>query len=131
MVDITFCTSSKPSFSLLAPSSAHLHSHYASNTLGFTCFPLRTASIFGVALFLEGEDKSVRLLTAISYPSGVDIVVHIFLVDILESGRVRSEDSMLPLSARSHGGSRKAAVFSYIVQVIALGLPVRISYNEI
>jgi hypothetical protein len=46
----------------------------------YSSFPLRTGSIYGIGLFLEGEDKLTPIYSRrYLVPQGVDIGVHIFL----------------------------------------------------
>ena len=60
-------------------SGTHTHSP---NTLALTPFPSWIGSTCGIGLFLEGEDWSRPITHHDIFPSGVDMVVHIFLVNI-------------------------------------------------
>ena len=55
---------------------------HSPNTLALTSFPLRIGSTYGIGLFLEWEDWSRPITHRDIFPLGVDMVVHIFLVNI-------------------------------------------------
>ena len=72
------------------------------NTLALTSLPSRIGSIYGIGLFLKSKKiESVRLLTAASWPSGVDAEVHNFWPTL--SNQSSSKYSQSINFCRDHG----------------------------